>query len=342
MRAGGASHRPGRSAAHARPSGTGVSGCWSRPGTCGRACWISTGGGANAALRAVACVIRSCAGSWRRPGRARSGSWTPPGRGRCCAATATPGSPPPNAARPASVGPVPAAQRRLMPVRYYHGTFTLDGQRLRLPVSRGCRAVVGAAGPGGALPAGAGPVGHLADEGGRLFVEVTAEVPVATYPPGAEPGPGPGRRRGSGGHPPVRGRRPGRARAAGVGAGDPRRDPPAPHRHQTPPPGRGAAGRRNRGRRVAAVAEAPGPAAQTRGPAPAPGPAGPARGRQDRHRLGRAAPGRHAGGRRPARRAGPARPGGGTTCGSGTGGSATCSVPEGQGRTGRNRLRAGR
>jgi putative transposase len=32
----------------------------------------------------------------------------------------------------------PRRKRRLMPVRYYHGTFTLDGRRLRLPVARGC------------------------------------------------------------------------------------------------------------------------------------------------------------------------------------------------------------
>ncbi|HEY3975704.1 MAG TPA: hypothetical protein VGM79_00420 [Streptosporangiaceae bacterium] len=32
----------------------------------------------------------------------------------------------------------PRRKRRLVPVRYYHGTFTLDGRRLRLPVARGC------------------------------------------------------------------------------------------------------------------------------------------------------------------------------------------------------------
>ena len=32
----------------------------------------------------------------------------------------------------------PRRKRRLLPVRYYHGTFTLSGRRLRLPVARGC------------------------------------------------------------------------------------------------------------------------------------------------------------------------------------------------------------
>src|SRR5580693_4554846 len=33
----------------------------------------------------------------------------------------------------------PRRKRRLLPVRYYHGTFTLDGRRLRLPVARAAR-----------------------------------------------------------------------------------------------------------------------------------------------------------------------------------------------------------
>src|SRR3954468_23085412 len=32
----------------------------------------------------------------------------------------------------------PRRKRRLMPVRYYHGTFTLQGRRLRIPVARAC------------------------------------------------------------------------------------------------------------------------------------------------------------------------------------------------------------
>jgi hypothetical protein len=32
----------------------------------------------------------------------------------------------------------PRRRRRLMPARYYHGTFALEGRRLRLPVAHGC------------------------------------------------------------------------------------------------------------------------------------------------------------------------------------------------------------
>ncbi|XVU20835.1 hypothetical protein ACQPZJ_26570 [Actinoplanes sp. CA-054009] len=32
----------------------------------------------------------------------------------------------------------PRRRRSLMPVRWYHGTFTVEGRRLRLPVARGC------------------------------------------------------------------------------------------------------------------------------------------------------------------------------------------------------------
>ncbi len=31
-----------------------------------------------------------------------------------------------------------ARRRKMMPVRWYHGTFTLEGRRLRIPVARGC------------------------------------------------------------------------------------------------------------------------------------------------------------------------------------------------------------
>ena len=32
----------------------------------------------------------------------------------------------------------PRRRRRLVPVRWYHGTFTLEGRRLRIPVAKGC------------------------------------------------------------------------------------------------------------------------------------------------------------------------------------------------------------
>ena len=32
----------------------------------------------------------------------------------------------------------PRRRRKMVPVRWYHGTFALDGRRLRIPVARGC------------------------------------------------------------------------------------------------------------------------------------------------------------------------------------------------------------
>ena len=138
----------------------------------------------------------------------------------------------------------PRRRRSLMPVRYYHGTFTLDGQAGSDPGRPWLPAVVGAAGPAPALPARAGPVGHPAlRRVAGCRCDVTAEVPVACLPARPRTGPGPGRRRGSGGHPPLRGRRTRRPGAAGVGAGDPRRASDAPGRHQSPPAGRSPAER---------------------------------------------------------------------------------------------------
>jgi hypothetical protein len=36
----------------------------------------------------------------------------------------------------------PRRRRALMPVRWYHGTFSLTDRRLRIPVARGCRPLV--------------------------------------------------------------------------------------------------------------------------------------------------------------------------------------------------------
>ena len=84
----------------------------------------------------------------------------------------------------------PRRKRRLMPVRYYHGTFTLAGRRLRLPVARGCAPLWVRLGRDVPYPAEQVRSVTLVNEGGRLFVEVTAEVPVAVYPPGQAPDPG--------------------------------------------------------------------------------------------------------------------------------------------------------
>jgi IS605 OrfB family transposase len=84
----------------------------------------------------------------------------------------------------------PRRKRGLMPVRYYHGTFLLEGLRLRLPTGRGSAALWVRLDRQVPYPAGQVRSVTLVAEGGRLFVDVTAEVPVTTYPPGQEPDPG--------------------------------------------------------------------------------------------------------------------------------------------------------
>jgi putative transposase len=65
----------------------------------------------------------------------------------------------------------------LVPVRFYHGTFTIDGQRVRLPVARGQPALwVRLARPLPYPDADVRAVTLLAD-GGRLWLAVTAAVP---------------------------------------------------------------------------------------------------------------------------------------------------------------------
>jgi hypothetical protein len=184
----------------------------------------------------------------------------------------------------------PRRKRRLMPVRYYHATFTLDGRRLRLPVGRGCPPLWVRLDRDVPYPAGQVRSVTLLNEGRRLLVEVTAEVPVATYPAGQGP----------------RRRRPGPGGPAGLRAGHPRREPPAPGRRQKAREGHRAVGAQARPGRVAAVEEHPRPAAQAGSSAQAAGDPGPARGRR-RHRLGRRPPGWHAEDRRPPRRPEPRR-----------------------------------
>jgi hypothetical protein len=83
----------------------------------------------------------------------------------------------------------PRRRRGLVPVRVYAGTFTVDGRRVRLPVTRGRPPLwVRLARP---LPYPADQVRslRLVNEGRRLFLDVTAEVPVAAYPDGQGPDP---------------------------------------------------------------------------------------------------------------------------------------------------------
>jgi putative transposase len=75
----------------------------------------------------------------------------------------------------------PRRKRALVPVRFYHGTFQLDGRRVRLPVARGCPELwVRLARPIPYPTEQVRAVTLLAD-GGRLWLAVTAAVPVEEH-----------------------------------------------------------------------------------------------------------------------------------------------------------------
>ena len=84
----------------------------------------------------------------------------------------------------------PRRRRGLVPVRWYAGTFALEGQRLRLPVARGCPPLVVRLDRGLPYPAGRVRSVTLLYDAGKLCVDVTAEVPVASYAAGEGPDPG--------------------------------------------------------------------------------------------------------------------------------------------------------
>jgi transposase len=83
----------------------------------------------------------------------------------------------------------PRRKKALVPSRYYAGTFNLEGRRLSIPLARG-------AGPlmlrlTRAVPYEASYVRSvtLVADGSRLCVDVSAEVPVASYTDGEAPDP---------------------------------------------------------------------------------------------------------------------------------------------------------
>jgi putative transposase len=84
----------------------------------------------------------------------------------------------------------PRRRRRLLPVRWYHGTFTLAGQRVRLPTAVGCPPLWLRLDRDVPYPSESVRSVTLLAEGGRLWLEVTAELPIATYPDGQAPDPG--------------------------------------------------------------------------------------------------------------------------------------------------------
>ena len=81
----------------------------------------------------------------------------------------------------------PRRRRRMVPVRWCHGTFVLEGRRLRIPVARGCPPLRVRLDRDLPYPPGQVRSVTLVYDAGRLWMDVTAEVPVTVYPPGAEP-----------------------------------------------------------------------------------------------------------------------------------------------------------
>jgi IS605 OrfB family transposase len=84
----------------------------------------------------------------------------------------------------------PRRRRGLVPVRWYRGTFRLDGRVLVIPVARGCPPLAVRLDRDIPYPAGQVRSVTLGYDAGRLYADVTAEVPVASYPPGQGPDPG--------------------------------------------------------------------------------------------------------------------------------------------------------
>jgi hypothetical protein len=80
-------------------------------------------------------------------------------------------------------------RRALVPVRWYHGTFTLAGRRLRLPVARGRPPLWVRLDRDLPYPPEQVRSVTLLYDAGRLWVDVTAEVPIASYLAGQEPDP---------------------------------------------------------------------------------------------------------------------------------------------------------
>jgi transposase len=84
----------------------------------------------------------------------------------------------------------PRRRRALMPLRWYHGTFTLQGGRLRIPVARGRPPLWVRLDRDPPYPHEQVRTVTLLYDAGRLWVDVTAEIPIACYPAGQEPDPG--------------------------------------------------------------------------------------------------------------------------------------------------------
>jgi putative transposase len=83
----------------------------------------------------------------------------------------------------------PRRRRSMVPVRWYCGRFAVDGRRLRVPVARGCPPLWVRLDRDLPYPPGQVRSVTLVYDAGRVWVDVTAEVPVGTYTAGAAPDP---------------------------------------------------------------------------------------------------------------------------------------------------------
>jgi IS605 OrfB family transposase len=83
----------------------------------------------------------------------------------------------------------PRRRRRLVPVRYYHGTFTLGGRRLRLPTAVGTPPLWIRLDRDIPYPIQTVRSVTLGNDRSRLWIDVTAEIPITVYAPGTEPDP---------------------------------------------------------------------------------------------------------------------------------------------------------
>jgi len=81
----------------------------------------------------------------------------------------------------------PRRKRALVPVRWYAGAVRLEGRVLRLPAARGCPPLVVRLDRDPPYPADQVRSVTLLCEAGRLHADVTAEVPVTSYPDGEGP-----------------------------------------------------------------------------------------------------------------------------------------------------------
>jgi putative transposase len=70
----------------------------------------------------------------------------------------------------------PRRKKALVPVRYYHGTFRIDGERLRIPVARASAPLILRLGRAVPYPRETVRSVTLLCEAGRLYVDVTAAL----------------------------------------------------------------------------------------------------------------------------------------------------------------------